>query len=405
MGTERKAEMWRKLLGKMKPRPSGASKLVKKYLLQVEKLKGVNCHLKSESVPTWSEIETFSRREMAEVAMAALVSSGSGPAQDIALHRLRDWLLRRKLPFNSEEIDQICKLIDSESWYYLQVSGSLLTVVERFEADHELSERACEMLNRAVDKTHASNAEQRKFAARLRKIVGIDNEPQIFAGEAWSDAAIDELDKIRGKKKLAAWNELLAHCQDSEGSKPKKIWAKTATQLLTQIGAQAFAERVSRWFLLVDRPDTQPTAPPVNEQMLDPANAMILKGLVWCSSLCQAPELTRALAPLAISAYKKVPGVGPRAVSLGNACMYALDEEKVEQITAWRNWLTEHEVRQPFKQAHREVYILTDAERNTQVYSNRFAAHVLKQHQFNALCAARNWKNKLRLTQVRQLTT
>ena len=29
--------------------------------------------------------------------------------------------------------------------------------------------------------------------------------------------------------------------------------------------------------------------------------------------------------------------------------------------------------------------------------SNRFAAHILRQHQFNALCGARHWKNKLRL--------
>ena len=54
-------------------------------------------------------------------------------------------------------------------------------------------------------------------------------------------------------------------------------------------------------------------------------------------------------------------------------------------------------LQQPFKQAHREVYLLTDAERNTRTYSNRFAGHVIKQHQFNALCAARGWKNKLRL--------
>ncbi len=76
---------------------------------------------------------------------------------------------------------------------------------------------------------------------------------------------------------------------------------------------------------------------------------------------------------------------------------HPLEEKKTARITAWRDWLVEHEVRQPFKQAHREVYLLTDAERNTDVYSNRFAAHVLKQHQFNALCAARNWKNTLRL--------
>ncbi len=30
---------------------------------------------------------------------------------------------------------------------------------------------------------------------------------------------------------------------------------------------------------------------------------------------------------------------------------------------------------------------LTDAERATRTDSNRFAAHILKQHQFNSLCA------------------
>jgi Domain of unknown function (DUF4132) len=68
-----------------------------------------------------------------------------------------------------------------------------------------------------------------------------------------------------------------------------------------------------------------------------------------------------------------------------------------EEIVAWRSWLDEQQIQQPFKQAHRELYVLTDAERNTRTYSNRYAAHVLKQHQFNALCAARGWKNKLRL--------
>lgn len=68
-----------------------------------------------------------------------------------------------------------------------------------------------------------------------------------------------------------------------------------------------------------------------------------------------------------------------------------------EETLAWRTWLLRHQVTQPFKQAHREVYLLTDAERATRVYSNRFAGHILKQHQFNALCAARGWRNSLRL--------
>lgn len=72
-------------------------------------------------------------------------------------------------------------------------------------------------------------------------------------------------------------------------------------------------------------------------------------------------------------------------------------DQPVDVVLGWRGFLEEWEITQPFKQAHREVYLLTPAEEQTRVYSNRFAAHLLRQHQFNALCAARGWKNKLRL--------
>lgn len=69
----------------------------------------------------------------------------------------------------------------------------------------------------------------------------------------------------------------------------------------------------------------------------------------------------------------------------------------VDTIVAWRNYLQSQEIVQPFKQAYREVYLLTEAELNTATYSNRFAGHILKQHQMNSLAALRGWKNKLRL--------
>lgn len=79
-------------------------------------------------------------------------------------------------------------------------------------------------------------------------------------------------------------------------------------------------------------------------------------------------------------------------VSLWHPITHATDD-----IIAWRRFFEDRQIRQPFKQAHREVYILTDAELNTGTYSNRYAAHIIRQHQFNALCGARHWKNKLRL--------
>jgi hypothetical protein len=49
-----------------------------------------------------------------------------------------------------------------------------------------------------------------------------------------------------------------------------------------------------------------------------------------------------------------------------------------EEVLAWRNWIKRHKVEQPFPQAEREVYILTDAERQTATYSNRFAGHIFQ---------------------------
>ena len=67
----------------------------------------------------------------------------------------------------------------------------------------------------------------------------------------------------------------------------------------------------------------------------------------------------------------------------------------VQTVLSWRCWLEDQQVRQPFKQAHREVYLLTDAERETGTYSNRFASHIIRQHQFGSLCRERGWKFKV----------
>ncbi|MEN7546340.1 DUF4132 domain-containing protein [Rapidithrix thailandica] len=66
-----------------------------------------------------------------------------------------------------------------------------------------------------------------------------------------------------------------------------------------------------------------------------------------------------------------------------------------DTILAWRDRLEALEIRQPMKQAYREVYLLTEAEANTRMYSNRMAAHILKQHQFKALTSLRGWKYSL----------
>ncbi|MBE99158.1 DUF4132 domain-containing protein [Flavobacterium coralii] len=65
------------------------------------------------------------------------------------------------------------------------------------------------------------------------------------------------------------------------------------------------------------------------------------------------------------------------------------------QVKLWRDYLIANKVLQPFKQAFREIYLLTEAEINTRTYSNRMASHILKQHQYVTLAKGRNWTARL----------
>lgn len=434
----------------------------------------------------------------------------------------------------------------------------------------------------------------------LTDLVGDGAAFCLAPGEAWSDLVNDDYSRWR-QREQRDWNQLFSHCLTATSSRPSKKWLKTAAEATDAIGEKTVVERLARWLPMVARGRTvrqlgyySGDARGAADTMQD-ENATILRGLLWVvPTLKQRDQLARLVSDVTLSAYKKVPGVGPRAVKVGNAGVYALSElgttdavgqlavlkvrvkfgtaqkeiekaftktaealglprdeieemgvpsygltevgrlsesvgehqaeisvtgvdaalnwrdakgktlksvpakvrtdhsddlkelrqalkdikamlpaqrdridsmflaqrswpisawkeryldhplvgtiarrliwcvdgepvvfegdaatgmdggavahgataeitlwhpvgQPVEQVVAWRDRLEEQQLTQPFKQAHREVYLLTAAEENTRTYSNRFAAHVIRQHQFNALCSARGWKNQLRL--------
>ncbi|MDF5756736.1 DUF4132 domain-containing protein [Spongiactinospora sp. TRM90649] len=62
-----------------------------------------------------------------------------------------------------------------------------------------------------------------------------------------------------------------------------------------------------------------------------------------------------------------------------------------EQVRAWRDLVADKELRQPFKQAFREIYPLTPAEVETGDHSLRFAEHVVDYRRLRALFKERGW--------------
>jgi hypothetical protein len=519
-------------------------------------------------------------------------------------------LLRRKLPLDEGDMIALVKmLIAIHSLVVRYATRPLMEVatrtVEKYVKSNGLSAPLRVVLQALIERLRKSYERYLDGTVIvLEALLATGDNLPLDPGEAWSDRALADLQQLEPQQR-DAWSALICHAQSASGSKPSAKWSKTASPLLDAVGYDELADHLAVWASLVDRPRTQPIENSRNWQpdpnlLIVEKHALTLKGFAWMASGLESADLARGLGLMAQSAYRKIPGMGARAVSLGNACVWSLGQmpgqhglsqlailkvrvkfgtaqkgiekalnataerlgyprdeveemgvpaygmeevghlraqagdfkaelavtgtastelrwikpdgkvqksipqavksdypgelkelktaakdiqkmlpaqgeridrlflerkawsvakwrdryldhplmgtlarrliwvlqdgdvsravmycdgvlmdergstvdvtsadatvslwhpigQSTDDVLAWRDFLEKHEIVQPLKQAHREVYLLTDAERQTSTYSNRFAAHVLKQHQFHALCARRGWKNKLRL--------
>lgn len=108
-------------------------------------------------------------------------------------------------------------------------------------------------------------------------------------------------------------------------------------------------------------------------------------GPAWSSGLPTADPVTGAWALIDHDGTSTPVGEGDE-VRLWHPIRQPLSD-----VRAWRTHLTEAGQRQPFKQAFREIYLLTPAEETTGTYSNRFAAHIVRSPQLGALVRTRGW--------------
>ena len=521
-------------------------------------------------------------------------------------------LLRKKLPFSDADLERLLRSIAEISrsgwWTAVSPAGILRALEERIESSGLSATLRAALVDLAARlREHRYYGEPRDIFKRVEGLLEAGHKQaahfELTTGEAWTRylgqtlAALDATSRV-------AWDGFLSHCAAAKSAKPTQKWLQQARALLPTVGESAFVATLLATLAEVGKPgkpavsyllgnpvDSDPTI--VHETHSD-----LLRGLVWCASLVPRDEVITAIGDAADVCFKKIPGVGPRAPKIGNACLVALSavsstaavaqlsrlktkskhvsiqkqlgkaldiaaektglsaqeleevavptcgltgvgelrqqlgeftacmtfadgsrpalswirpdckeqatvpaavkeqfpselkglklaekelgrllpaqRDRLEQVflqqrtwplgdfrsrfldhplvgvvarrliwcftagdrtlagtwhegqlvdvsgrgldgltdatrvslwhphavtadgvRVWRDWLETHQVRQPFKQAHREIYLLTDAERRTEVYSNRFASHILKQHQFAALCQQRGWRYHL----------
>ncbi|WP_339731787.1 DUF4132 domain-containing protein [uncultured Gimesia sp.] len=240
-------------------------------------------------------------------------------------------LLRRNLPFTMPEYAWLADCCAQTRGHHPQIYAFVNHILSSLkksgaEPDEQLNQ-ALSALSERLLKMNTGAAFQ--LNKKFQNLITNHGRFPLQPGEAWSDAALADSQEMTAPQRNA-WGALLAHCQTASAGKPSEKWLKTAESLLNKLGQEPFIESVLKWFPLIDQPRTKTLGrnhwgPDPNLMLVD-IHQDTLKGLLWSCSLIEESKLARAIASLAISTYKKVPGAGARAVKVGNACVWSLGQ-------------------------------------------------------------------------------
>jgi Domain of unknown function (DUF4132) len=265
-------------------------------------------------------------------------------AEDTKLYRSALQILNRKLPFEQDDLVIMLNIFTQDRFWQTgspQVLKAVGNYLNHASLTPELETAIMRFCDSVEQGGYGNTAQERLRIAKLRALIGREMTLPLKAGEAWSDRAIADL-ATHSTTDRALWSELLTHCTTATTAHPSQKWRQPIASWLDQLNATTVSRCLTVWFSLVDQPRTQPIAEwsqwaPNPNLLLEDTNADVLKGLLWlCPTLVELgresgevtliDDLTRAIARLTQSAYRKAPGVGPRCVRLGNAGVWVLGQ-------------------------------------------------------------------------------
>jgi hypothetical protein len=276
-----------------------------------------------------------------------------GPLSDLV-----GLLAKKKFVMTSPLLQELFEIVpheeEEDDFDFVLAEVDMVGFAERTAAQRPLSPECCKAIRSYRDRLGqlASNSQRRGFVARLSSVIGERPSTPIEPNEAWSDAALDQLEKMKAKERKA-WEALLQRASIHNPHKPSDDWLQQAMPCLQTVGEAKFKSYLHQWAALVGKPGTRQARLGVSDQMdntlISDFNADVLRGLIWCCPLTGDSSLSRMLSDLAAVCFEKLPGRGQRSPKVGNACVYALGElpgvEPVAQLARLRlrvkNRLTE----------------------------------------------------------------
>ena len=281
--------------------------------------------------------------------VAGINAGGTGEA--IQLKTLVSALLRRKLPFDGAQIEQLVEALSTirrSGWWEVVGAESILRAIEGMAAASGLPpslRRALEHLAGVLDEQQ-HEARVRRLAARVRALIEgratTSGQSQVLtfgADEAWTRALSEALDGMNASAR-SAWDALLLHCTLARASKPSGKWLADARTMIHAIDDTSAAQILTSVLAEIGKPGT-PAHDHANALGFTPdptqihdSHSDMLRGLVWCGGLIENAALPSALGRAADACFKKLPGIGPRAPKIGNACLWALSHAASDAAVA-----------------------------------------------------------------------
>ncbi len=268
-------------------------------------------------------------------------------------------LLARKFPPDETYVRTLLKLLDEvppgKSGYVVELAASIVKTTEHFaDAGGAIDDEMKKFLRRTavvIETCPHKDKKMRQAVDVARSLCGEAAAWPMSAGEAWSDVALADLNKLDAAAQ-SQWRELLDHAIECNDTRPGNKWLDAARRFIRDgeapaeprvrnksrlgrslalpppIDRNVLAEHLERWLTEIGQPGT--VAQPVefrgmSNNTIPPGSSQdLLGGLCWFAALTGHPQALRSLADAAEASFRVIPKLGPRCVRLGNAAVRAL---------------------------------------------------------------------------------
>jgi hypothetical protein len=274
------------------------------------------------------------------------ISGEIGSQQSCIMTAFLTHLMKTKIDLDEDDIDSI--FVAFKTYKMASYANFLswpinmfVTQVQRKYKVTPVSEKIANTLSRIaeeIDKAkHTFDKDKIKIKEKIEGILYKTKKeapavrPTKFLGkDPFSEYANPFFGKFNEGDKVA-WYKLITHAQKATGAKPTGKFLEEGKILFKELGADKFKKVINDWldFLIhLKDEERQVSNYYTSIEFISSPNCDAVKGLVWMCAHFHDSLTLRNIAGLAERCYKKIPGKGPAAAGLGNACLYTLYKSK-----------------------------------------------------------------------------